>query len=51
MTPHKYDHILIQRNPFIHKPQSITYIDPKFIQLRIYYKCESEFFKKKTTSQ
>ena len=31
--------------------QSITYIDPKFIQLRIYYKCESEFFSKKTTSQ
>ena len=40
MTPHKYDHILIHRNPFNHKPQSITYIDPKFIQLRIYYKCE-----------
>ena len=51
MTPHKYDHTLIHRNPFTQKPQSITYIDPKFIQLRIYYKCESEFFSKKTTSQ
>ena len=27
--------------------QSITYIDPKFIQLRIYYKCESEFLVRK----
>ena len=44
MTPHKYDHILIHRNPFTHKPQSITYIDPKFIQLRIYYKCERVSF-------
>jgi len=47
MTPHKYDHILIHRNPYNNKPHTVEYIDPKFIQTRIYFKCESEYFRKK----
>ena len=53
MTPHKYDHILIYTNPtkykFKNKPNPITYKDPKFKQLRIYYKCESEYYRRKKT--
>jgi len=49
MTPHKYDHILIHRNPYNNKPHTVEYIDPKFIQTRIYFKCESEFYRKKKT--
>ena len=40
MTPHKYDHILIHRNPYNNKPITIEYRDPKFIQTRIYFQCE-----------
>jgi len=53
MTPHKYDHILIYTNPikykFKNKPNPTKYIDPKFIQTRIYFKCESDFYRKKKT--
>jgi len=50
MTPHKYDHIQIRRNPYTQKPHTIEYIDPKFIQTRIYFQCESEYFRMKRTS-
>ena len=47
MTPDKYDHILIHRNPFKqysmpieHKP----YVYPKTRQIEIHYKCNSEFY-------
>ncbi len=54
MTPHKYDHILIYTNPIKYKFKKTNpttkytkYIDPKFIQTRIFFKCESDYFKNK----
>jgi len=50
MTPNKYDHILIHRNPYrqYSKPKQTEYKDPKFLQLRIYFKCESTYYSDRT---
>ena len=48
MTPDKYDHILIQRNPLreYSKPlKKEPYIYPKCKQLEIHYRCNSDYFK------
>ena len=50
LTPNKYDKIQsVSRNPYKTK-DPIQYKDPKIIQLRIYYKCESDYFKKHENS-
>jgi hypothetical protein len=45
----KYDKLLIQRNPFkeYSKPFKPQYNNSKYNQLRIYFQCESEYFKNK----
>ena len=48
MTPDKYDHILMQRNPLreYSKPlKKEPYIYPKCKQLEIHYRCNSDYFK------
>ena len=43
----KYDKLSIQRNPFreYSKPIQHKYNNTKYSQLRIYFKCESIYFK------
>ena len=43
----KYDKLSIQRNPFreYSKPIQHKYNNTKYSQLRIYFKCESFYFK------
>ena len=43
----KYDKLSIQRNPFreYSKPIEYKYNNSKYSQLRIYFKCESFYFK------
>jgi len=45
----KYDKLSIHRNPFreYSKPIQFTYNKSKYAQLRIYFKCESQYFKSK----
>ncbi len=45
----KYDKLSIQRNPFreYSKPIQHNYNKSKYSQLRIYFKCESFYFKSK----
>ena len=45
----KYDKLSIQRNPFreYSKPLKPQYNNSKYHQLRIYFQCESEYFKNK----
>jgi len=43
----KYDKLSIQRNPFreYSKPIQHKYNNTKYSQLRIYFKCESSYFR------
>lgn len=46
-TPNKYDKIYVKsRNPYKTKNTVEKIIDDTYEQLRIHYKCESEYFKK-----
>jgi hemerythrin len=46
-TPNKYDKIYVKsRNPYKTKNLVEKIIDDTYEQLRIHYKCESEYFKK-----
>ena len=47
---HKHDLITIHTNPFNQEEPPI-YQSPKFVQLRIYYQCESEYFKNKNLTK
>ena len=46
----KYDKLSIQRNPYreYSKPLKPKYNNSKYHQLRIYFQCESEYFKTKS---
>jgi|TARA_B100001059_G_scaffold172178_1_gene172335 hypothetical protein len=44
-TPNKYDKIYTKsRNPYKKHVPAEKYIDEKYNQLRLYFKCESSFF-------
>jgi hypothetical protein len=43
---HKHDQISLHTNP-LNQDEPPEYQQPKFFQLRIYYQCESEYFKNK----
>ena len=46
-TPNKYDKIFIKsRNPYKTEDPVEKIIDDTYKQLRIYYRCESEYFRR-----